>query len=76
MKLDRNALEKLLNLNDSQLKNLMETIALESGIDLSKFNISTQDISSIRSALSNATDRDIEMAEKQISEYKKKSNPS
>lgn len=71
MKLDRNALEKLLTLNDAQLKGVMEKLAADSGLDLKDFNISAGDISAIRNALSSATDDDIARASEQINNYKK-----
>ena len=60
MQIDRNALEKLLSLNDRQLKHMINKLAADSGIDLSGFNIDTRDIKSIREGLSGATDSDIE----------------
>lgn len=71
MKLDRKALDRLLSLNDTQLKGVIESIAAESGLDLSSFGISQRDITSIRSALSSATDEDIQKASEQLNEYNK-----
>lgn len=70
MILDRNALNKLLLLNDGQLKMVMERLAAESGLDLSALNISTDDISSVRSALSGASDRDLERVAQQLTKRK------
>lgn len=71
MILDRNALNKLLLLNDSQLKMIMERLAAESGLDLSALNISADDISSVRSALSGASDSDLEKVAEQLTRNKK-----
>lgn len=70
MQLDRNMLEKLLSLNDSQLSAVIRSLAQSSGLDLSSFNISPNDISSIRSALSGATDEDIKRAQDQLQSRK------
>ena len=71
MKIDRKTLDKMLSLNDEQLKALIRTLADNSGIDLSGFNISTSDISGIRKALTNATDEDIAKAAEQLKNHKK-----
>ena len=70
MKLDKKALERLTSLNDSQLKSVIESIAKESGIDLSSFGISSGDIESVRKALSVATDDDLKFAEEQMRQFK------
>lgn len=70
MQLDRNALNRLLDMSDSQLKFIISKLAKEAGLDLSAFNISENDISSIRKALSNATDADIAKAAEQLSAKK------
>ncbi len=71
MTLDRNALNRLLSLNDAQLKAVMERLASDSGLDFSAFNISPGDIASVRSALSGATDGDLENLARQLSKNKK-----
>lgn len=71
MILDRNALNRLLSLNDKQLKAVLERLASESGLDLSALNVSPDDIASVRSALSGATDRDLEEAARKLSEKKR-----
>ena len=71
MILDRNALNRLLSLNDKQLKAVLERLAAESGLDLSELNVSPDDIASVRSALSGATDRDLEEAARKLSEKKR-----
>ena len=71
MILDRNALNRLLSLNDGQFKAVLERLATESGLDLSALNISTGDIASVRSAVSGASDRDLEALAEQFSKNKK-----
>ena len=71
MILDRNALNRLLSLNDKQLKAVLQRLAAESGLDLSALNVSPDDIASVRSALSGATDRDLEEAARKLSEKKR-----
>ena len=59
MQIDREALEKLLTLNDRQLKMVIGKLAADSGIDPASLNIDPTSIESIRSALSSATDADL-----------------
>ena len=72
MQIDRNALEKLLSLNDRQLKVIINKLAKENGIDLSGFNIDAKDINSIRLGLSSATDEDIERVARAYEQNRKK----
>ena len=60
MQIDREALEKLLTLNDRQLKMVIGKLAADSGIDTESLNIDPKSIESIRRALSSATDADLE----------------
>lgn len=71
MKLDKKALERLLTLNDAQLRGVIESVAAESGLDLRSLGISDMEISSIRKALSGATDEDIKRAAEQLDSFKK-----
>lgn len=72
MQLDKNTLNMLLALNDAQLVNVIKTISEKSGLDLSSFNISSNDVKSIRYALENASDEDIRRARESLNQYKKK----
>ncbi|HOA85291.1 MAG: hypothetical protein GX057_06755 [Clostridiales bacterium] len=72
MQLDRDAVERLLGMNDTQLKFLIKKLATEAGLDLSAFNISSNDISSLRNALAKASDEDIAKAAEQLSRLKKR----
>lgn len=71
MQLDRNALDRLLSMNDAQLKYIITKLAVDNGLDLSTFNISGNDVNSIRHALRNATDADLQKATEQLSRGKK-----
>ncbi len=66
MKLDRNAVNALLSLDDEQLKAVIRGLAARSGVDLGAFHISEGDIASVRRALSMATDEDISRAARQL----------
>lgn len=72
MQLDKNTLNMLLSLNDTQLVNIIKTISEKSGLDLSNFNISSNDVQSIRYALENASDEDIKRAQESINNHKKR----
>lgn len=71
MKLDRNAVRRLLALNDAQLKALITRLAGESGIDLAGISIRPDDIASVRRALEMATDEDINLAAQQIEQMRR-----
>ncbi len=66
MKLDRNAVRRLLSLNDAQLSALIRRLAGENGIDLAGIAIRPDDIASVRRALEMASDEDINLAAQQI----------
>lgn len=66
MQLDRNALDRLLSMSDTQLKYVITKLAVDNGLDLSTFNITGSDIGSIRRALQNATDQQLELAAAQL----------
>lgn len=59
MQIDRASLEKLLTLNDRQLKMIITRLAAESGIDPAEFNLDLCDVSALRKALSSASDADL-----------------
>ncbi len=66
MKLDKNAIRRLLALNDAQLQAVITQLAGENGIDLAGFVIRPSDIAGVRRALEMATDDDIKLAAEQI----------
>ncbi len=59
MEINRESINKLLGLNDRQLKSIIQRLAVESGIDPAEFNIDPASIESIRTALRGATDEDL-----------------
>ena len=73
MQIDRKAIERMLSLKDEQLKAVIRSLADNAGLDLSSFQISNNDVESIRRALSNATDADIAKAAEQINQHRRKS---
>lgn len=72
MQIDRAALDKLLAMNDRQLKSIIQRLANESGIDPSQFNIDPASIESIRSALRSATDEDLKQVAEQYEANRRK----
>ena len=71
MQLDRTALDRLLKTNDKQLMAIIKKLAADSGIDPASLNINVNDISSLRSALSSATDEDLKRVAEQYEANKK-----
>ena len=59
MNFNRDALTKLLALDDESLKKVLAEIATEAGVDPSSFNVSSADISKLRGVLSIASNDDI-----------------
>lgn len=66
MKLDKEAVARLLALNDAQLQAVIVKLAGENGIDLGGISIRPSDMASVRRALSMATDEDIARAAQQL----------
>ncbi len=71
MQINRENLDKLLSLNDRQLKNMIARIATQSGIDPADYNIDTNSIESIRSVLGSATDADLQRIAEQYENGKR-----
>ena len=59
MEIKRENIDKLLSLNDWQLKMIIQKLIKESGINPAQFNIDANSIESIRKALSSASDKDL-----------------
>ena len=72
MQINRENLDKLLSMNDRQLKMVIQHLAAQSGIDPAQFNIDTNSIESIRKALSSATDDDLRQIAEQYENNKKR----
>lgn len=66
MEFDRAALNRLLSLNDMQLKYIINRFVAEYGIDLSGYNVTEGDISSVRRALENLGDAELSALAEQI----------
>ena len=71
MTLDRNAIDKLLALNDRQLALVIKKLTAEAGIDPSLIQITPANIQALRAALSVATDEDLARAGEQLAKMKK-----
>lgn len=67
MTLDRNAVNRLLALNDRQLTLVIQKLIAEAGLDPSALQIHPSNIAAVRAALSMATDADLEMAAEYLS---------
>ena len=59
IKLDRNALNKLLSLNDRQLEAVIKKLAEEYGLDLTQFHVTPGNMESLRRAIRTASDEDL-----------------
>ena len=66
MRLDKRAVERLLRLNDEQLREIMLRLAGENGIDLSGVTLRADDMAGVRQALRMATEEDIAKAAQQL----------
>ena len=71
MEINRDSIDKLLNLNDRQLMAIIGNLARESGIDPAEFNIDPKSIDSIRCALRGASDDDLKKIAEQYEANKK-----
>lgn len=71
MQLDQKTIQKMLSLSDEQLTGVIRSLAENSGLNLSSFNISANDINSIRTALAGATDEDLRRASDQLRNFRK-----
>lgn len=72
MQINRDNIDKLLSMNDRQLKMIIQRLAAQSGIDPAQFNMDTSSIESIRRALSTATDEDLRRVAEQYENNKKR----
>lgn len=72
MQLDREALGRLLSMNDEQLSIIIHRMAAENGLDLTGFNITAKDMASVRQALSSATDEELQQVAEQVKAGRKR----
>ena len=70
MQLDRKSLDRLLSLNDRQLAAIVEKLATEYGLDLSRFQIQPGDMEGLRRAIRGASDRELLELTQQLSRGK------
>ncbi len=66
MKLDRKTLNRLLAMNDVQLRAVIDKLATEYNVDLSAFAVKEGDMQSLRRAIANATDEDLVRLAEQV----------
>jgi hypothetical protein len=59
MQLDKKSLERLLRLNDDQLRGVLGKLLGEYGVDVSRVPLAQMDMTVLRSVLSAATDEDV-----------------
>ena len=59
MQLDRKMLDRLLALNDRQLEAVVEKLAREYGLDLSRLQVREGDMEGLRRAIRSASDADL-----------------
>ena len=71
MQIDRNALNRILGMNDEQLSALITQIAKETGIDSAALGLNPQNIAGVRAALSGATESDIQKLDALYADYRR-----
>lgn len=71
MQIDRNALNRILGMNDEQLSALITQIAKETGIDPAALGLNPQNIAGVRAALSGATESDIQKLDTLYADYRR-----
>lgn len=59
MQLDKKSLDRLLKLNDDQLRGVLGKLLAEYGVDVSRVPLAQMDMTALRGVLSAATDEDI-----------------
>lgn len=60
MKIDRNALRRILTLSDAQLRFIIGRIAAEAGVDISGMDMSPGALDALRRAVESASDEELE----------------
>lgn len=66
MRINKNTIDILLALDDEKLAYIVGTVLRESGIDVSEFGISGNDISALRKRLSELSDEELAETERRI----------
>ena len=70
MNLDKNSINMLLSLDDARLSTVIRQLASSAGISPNSINLGPKELSSIRQALSMATDGDLSRAAELIKNFK------
>ena len=71
MQIDQKMLNCLLTMNDDQLGSFIHEIAREAGIDPTALGLNPQNITSLRQALGNATNEDLQNINAVYEEYRR-----
>ena len=72
MQFDRNALNRLLMLNDKQLETVVKKLAEEYGLDLARLNLDPDNIKELRKTLRRADDATLQSLGEQLKNGKLK----
>ena len=59
MQLDKKSLDRLLKLNDEQLRGVLGKLLVEYGVDVSRVPLQQMDMKALRSVLAAATEEDV-----------------
>ena len=73
MMLDKNAIERLLSLDDASLTAVIRQLAASAGVNTANLNFGKAELENIRRALSLATEGDTSLAMNIIKNFKKQS---
>lgn len=70
MQFDRNAVNRMLRLDDGQLRQIIARLADEAGIDRAALNLSAGDLQALRQALGSASDQELTRLAEQLESQK------
>lgn len=71
MQIDERMLKRLLAMNDDQLGQMIQKIAVETGIDPTQLGINPQSIESVRSALGSISEDELEGINRLYEDYRR-----
>ena len=71
MQIDERMLKRLLAMNDEQLGQMIQKIAVETGIDPAQLGINPQSIESVRSALGSIGENELEGINRLYEDYRR-----
>ena len=66
MPFDRNMLNKLLLLNDKQLEQVIKKLATDYGLDLSRLQLTPENLKNLRRTMESATDEELKHLGEQL----------